>query len=220
MDRERLLQEKRELANKLKAGDLSSFEYDGNKKSNDFEEKENIDNTTSDLGSNVSEEQLNPINPKYKSKYQLADEYLRLCKEKNISSLTNLEIKKMTVKMLQDEVLRVSKLPSAIIKTDEQKKSYESVAMGFYNFNCMLAVALENMTKDSESVPLSGMTEKIVNNKESLHRIAEQLYQEQPEVMSQITNPYMALAGVWGMAAVNTVFENKKKKQEIQQKDN
>lgn len=204
-----ILREKKIISEKLKNGGLADFEYNPDKRANNiYHSNDNEEEENGPPGNPVNDEMPNPINPKFKKKFELADEYIRLCKDHGISPMTSSELKKIKITDLENENIRINKLPSAIPQTPEQEDFHEIRGEGFYMLNKTIGGAIE-----CSSPALEGFQSKIEKREKHFIELGKHLSKnaQTSEAMGHITNPYVLIISLYGDLIAETVIENKKK---------
>lgn len=150
----------------------------------------------------------NPISVRYKNKRALADEYLGLCRSHVKQPITMNELNKMKVKDLEVLVKSMNRsLPSL---PNLVEKKHLSVAQGFANLNLLMALSLERCIHNTD-YSVDGLTVEMKKKEEDLKLIGELMYQDMPDAMEYVSNPYIQLAGIWGLNITSCYQLNKKK---------
>ncbi len=142
------------------------------------------------------------------------DEYLRLCRDRAIPAMTNMELKKIKIKDLQVEVLRVAKLPMNIKRTEYNEQRYKNVGKTFAKFNIIVAGGIENKAP-SFDYEAPGLKDNMVASHEQLEEIGEELFGEYP-VLGYLDDPLVKFAMIWGYG-VSTTLQKKKPEISIDQ---
>lgn len=159
----------------------------------------------------IKNNHINPINPKSKNKYNLVEEYFTLCDCKGVNTLTNSELKKIKIKDLEQEIIKINKYPDIQTKNKELKIKQSNTGEHFYNINWFLAYSAPIINNYNNSYEIDNdLHKKIAEHKEPLKQIGSEIFEENPELLEYIDNPYFKLAGIWGLAAWSSVKKKEK----------
>lgn len=203
---------KKKLAEAMRAKNIENFSYTPGQNPYETEilnaSKTETSTETENDNEQISEPKVkhfNPIDPKQKNKYQLVEEYFTLCDKKGITPFISSEIKKKKVKELEDEIKRISKLPDIKSKPKSVQKQYSNAGEHFYNMNWFFAYQIENLGNKSDRVEIDNMKDKIKDQKEPLIQIGSELFEENPEMLQYLNNPWIKLGLIWTVAAGSSI---------------